>query len=270
MRNFFLLLFLVPLFCNASCPHRLNFGPDIYWRDYDEVLTPPAKSHEFGFLYGLQVGYQYIEPCCYYWGADLRSSIGVTVYDGSLQNLNTGEISPYRNNTYNFFLNAEVRFGKTYRIGRSLLIPFVGIGYHNWFRGAAPNNPYGYDEQYDWEYAAVGLRTEYEINCYWTIGLNLKLLQMINGQMYSSDLNDAAFRLGNVPQYEVEIPLTYTLSRPMGIVDQISFVPYYRNQNIGQSNVQTAFLDGIGTVQLVEPGSITHIVGLRLEFIHTF
>jgi hypothetical protein len=251
-------------------PHRVYIGPDVYYRDYNENLEAPKKSHEFGTLYGFQAGYSYIKPNTYYFGTDLRVSGGYTVYDGSLQNLNTYEITPYKSNTENGFVNIEARFGKTFIDGCLQYIPFIGLGGHYWYRGPAPNNPYGFSEEYTWGYFAFGVQLQYGIDINWSIGLNLKGMQMFSGIMYAAPLRGSTFYLGNLLQYEVEFPISYSFNNTCSFLSQISFVPYYRNQNIGKSNNVTTDLPSIGQVTLYEPSSKTNLAGARLEFAYNF
>ncbi|MDR3624375.1 MAG: hypothetical protein P4L16_04460 [Chlamydiales bacterium] len=260
----------------ADCPHHLYIAPDLLYRHYSEQgLSEGAKSDEHGILSGLQIGYDYITPRNVYVGADLRCDAGKTVYDGTLINLIDFSTSPYKNHTNNVIFNAEVRLGYTYeKFYNITTIPFIGFGYHRWYRGAVPENPFGYDETYTWSYLAFGMRTEYDFCCNLAIGLNLKLMFMIDGRMTSSGLGNDVFALGNKIQYEIELPITYRLSKPYWLLNQIQFVPYFRNQNIGRSNDQYAYLEFPGQapqyIRVFEPESITYVAGARLELIHNF
>jgi hypothetical protein len=250
----------------AYSPHRFYIGPDVYYRDYDEILDAPAKSHEFGALYGFQLGYDYINNCSCYFGLDLRYSGGKTIYDGSLMNFETSEISPYTSRTINDFFNFELRFGRTYQLKQLTLIPFAAIGYHSWYRGMMPNDPYGYDEDYSWCYTAIGLRTDYKLNSRFSIGWNVKLMYMSDATMTSSDLDNITFNLGQRFQSEIELPITYNLNKNCSFLDQIAFVPYYRNQNIGQSDYKAVVTENNTILYFVEPSSKTHVGGFRIEF----
>lgn len=272
MRLFFLsfITLFISLSNNAFSQHSIYIGPDIYYRDYKEIVTSPAKSNEYGCLYGFQIGYDYIKSSHYYFGTDLRYSTGTTVYDGSLQNYISNQITPYKSTTLNDFLNFEVRCGKTYQLKRCIIIPYFGLGYFSWFRGCSPNDPYGYDEYYSWRYTALGLRSIYKINYKWSFGLNIKFMLMTHATMISSDLEKITFQLGNKLQTELEVPLNYTFNKSFIFFDQISWVPYYRSQNIGESNVQSVRLSNNRLLNFVEPSSSTNIVGIRLEFRKNF
>jgi hypothetical protein len=254
----------------ANYPHQFYIAPDVYFRDYDEELEAPKKSHEFGMLYGLQAGYSFIQLDRYYFGADLRYSYGETVYDGSIQNLLNNEITPYRSHTENNFVNFETRVGMTYGCQRLQYIPFVGIGGQYWYRGPARDNRYGYAEEYIWGYFSFGIKTIYSLNSNWSIGLNLKGMQMFSGTMYIPSMNQLRFSLGNLLQYEIELPIIYIRSNTCSFLNQISFVSYFRNQNIGKSNEQSTYLPDIGFITLYEPRSVTYVVGARIELTHDF
>jgi hypothetical protein len=269
IKPFFIIVFL-SLFSNTFSFHSVYVGPDVFYRDYDEVLDAPAKSHEYGLLYGYQFGYEYFEPLSTYLGADLRCAYGNTVYDGSLQHLETHQIEPYTSSTVNDILNLEIRYGRIYGTSSWSIIPFFGMGYHSWLRGCAKNDPYGYDEDYSWFYTAIGLKSFYRINTNWSLGLNLKLMQMTNATMVSSDLCNLTFNLGERLQTEIELPLYYNLNSRNSFFNQIGFVPYFRNQNIGQSDVQTAYLENGKPISFVEPSSTTYLGGVRIEFRKNF
>lgn len=252
--------------------HQFRIGQDIYYRDYDEKgLTPPGKSHEFGWLWGLNLGYDYVATCNFYVGADLNISGGQTVYDGSLQNFVTGEIRPYRNHTENVFFDSEARVGYTFSISKkTLLSPFIGCGFHFWHRGSAPDNPYGYDEDYQWPYFCLGIRLEHAFSQIFSGGLNLKVMRMVSGQMESDDLADQIFNLGNRFQFAVEVPLTYHFTCSNWWINSFRLTPYFVNRNIGRSNIVIAPFSGIGLVSLIEPDSETYVFGARFELMHSF
>jgi hypothetical protein len=275
-KNVYFIFFILAASLNSIYPsmgeHRFYIAPDIFYRDYDEILTKPAKSHEYGTLGGLQLGYDYIKENSVYFGSDARVSIGSTVYDGSVANLITQEITPYVNETINFFFNGEIRVGNTYRYKSTFFMPFGGIGYHYWLRGATSNNPYGYSEEYSWPYLTIGFKSITKVrNDFW-VGFNLKLMQMFNGTMYSSDLSDTTFKIGSKLQYEVELPLAYDLKEKFSFIDQICLVPYYRNQNIGKSQIVPVYIGSPinNYLYFLEPSSVTHVLGIRLELARNF
>lgn len=267
---FFISINLIPQSTFSLSPHRFYVGPDVYYRDYNENLDPPKKSHEFGPLYGVQMGYSYIKPNCYYFGLDLRVSGGQTTYNGSLIDLINHTITPFNSTTNNGFVNLEARVGKTLQNGRFHYIPFIGLGGHYWYRGLIQNNPYGFSEIYTWGYFAFGIQTQCKFNKTWSFGMNLKAMQMFSGTMFASGLNNAIFNLGNVLQYEIELPINYTPNNSYFLLSQISLVPYFRNQNIGKSNSITTNIDPIGQVSFYEPSSTTYVGGVRLEFAYNF
>jgi hypothetical protein len=272
--SFFAVISASSLAAIACGPHHLRVGPDVYYRDYDEKGLPhPAKSHEFGALYGLNLGYDYVKAHQFYFGSDINLSGGETVYDGSLVNYETLDIIPYESRTNNLFFDAEGRAGYTFEMNpRTTLSTFIGAGFHFWHRGAVPNNPFGYDEDYYWPYASLGLRADYCLTPQVSVGLNLKTMWMFSGKMIASTHPDDTFHLGSKLQYEAELPITYRLNCPKWFVDSVKITPYYRSRDIGKSDlvwVTLPSLDG-KVVSFVEPESATHIVGIRLEFVHDF
>lgn len=269
------IFFLAIIFFNsltAIC-HKpyFNIGSDFYYRDFSEKGLPPGgKSDEHGLLAGLNAGIYYVNPQKVYFGGDLRFTAGRTTYDGSVINLSTGIISPHKSTTQNWFFDMEGRIGYTFDpCASTALIPFIGVGHHHWHRGATSKNPFGYDEDYDWNYLSLGVRSEYLLSRCVEIGLNLKLMCMISPEMVSSDLNHLTFRLGQRLQYEIEVPITFNIMDYSTFSDCIRVTPYYRSQDIGRSNEMLVDLNGF-ILSVVEPSSRAHLFGLRLELLFFF
>lgn len=249
-------------------PHRVYFAPDIYYRQYSEDITPPGKSDEYGAIYGLQVGYEYLNPSDLYINASLRGSYGDVLYDGALQHFETRAITPYQSRTNSAFFNAELIGGYTCQLTHSLFIPFIGFGYHMWDRGFMSTDPYGYEEIYSWNYIAYGFKRYAPLSPNWSWCLSIKFMQMFNSQMFT---DNTIFNLGNCTQCEIETPFIYTPCKPFLGLDQIRLVPYVREQDIGRSNYQYIYIQSIDQfVSFVEPSSRTFLIGFRVEFSRKF
>ncbi len=265
MRRLFL-FFLLPIYVHSQSddrPNRLSIGPDIFYRDFHEKLPSPLKSDEYGPFYGLVAGYEYKRSRQLYAGLDVAYSFANAVYDGSITNFSNGswEVFPKRGRSRNQILNVEARLGYTF-VAKDLfalqLSPYFGAGYARWAR--KPD----YKEIYTWEYLAVGLLTTYDVNRIFNLGLNLKVMRMVNAMMKidGSDLK-ASLSLGNRMQYGLELPMVFSLDKQK--IWDIRFIPYYYQKNIGQSSPKT--VDG---QRIVEPSSRTFLVGSRLEISASF
>jgi hypothetical protein len=253
-------------------PVRLYIGPDFFHRNYsEEQIRPGFKSNEFGTLFGLQTSLDYVKGNAVYFGMGFRYGGGQTTYDGGTQ---AGD--PFKSKTDNQFFNLEGRLGYTFQTGRPkhrfLISPFVALGYHKWNRNISGGIATTSDgstsisdttENYSWGYVGPGFHTEYKISPKFTIGLNAKLMFMLGGDI---DLeisrggivtNQGEGSLGNKLQYEIELPLTYTLVQNSKNAIDLKLTPYYRSQDIARGP-EFALSSGSGAT---EPASSTSVYG---------
>jgi hypothetical protein len=256
-------------------PVRLYVGPDFFYRDYnEEKITPDFKSQEFGTLFGLQTSVDYVKANSVYFGIGFRYGGGQTNYRGGQQV--DGENISYKGKTDNQFLNLEGRLGYTFQAGqkkhRFLVSPFVAFGYHQWNRdissdATGPSGPFPTvditSEKYSWGYVGPGFHAEYKVSRKFTIGLNAKLMFMLGGNIDLEVQNgglvvdQGSGKLGNDLQYEIELPLTYSLVENSKNAIDLKFTPYYRSQDIARG--QPFALSSGGGV--VEPASTTSVYG---------
>jgi hypothetical protein len=122
----------IPEYLQNQKPHRLFLGPDIFYRNYnEEEIVPGFKSFEYGFLYGVNLEYDYVRRNSIYLGANFRYGTGQTNYRGGLQFLDSDEIIPFESKTDNQFINVEGRIGYTFKadkVGRVLVtVTITGI-----------------------------------------------------------------------------------------------------------------------------------------------
>jgi len=257
MRTFFLFLLPACTLLAKETTQRVFFAYETYYRDYHEKFEAPLKSDEKGVLSGLRVGYDYDHRL--YLGADLGIAWGRTRYDGSTVSLLTGEIAPSEATTDNQIFNIEARGGRTFRYRRCAITPFLGVGFFQWNRLLDEDR-----EDYYWHYGAVGFRSVCECTSFFSIGLNLKAMRMLRGEI-SIDTNDHFFhqilRLGNRWQGLAELPLTYRIDRHW----DVRWVPFFLKQNIGRSNSALSIDPDFGTFRILEPSSRTYVIGLRVE-----
>jgi hypothetical protein len=252
---------------NPEFPVRLYIGTDFFYRNYsEEEINPGFKSNEFGTLYGLQANLDYVKGNAVYFGLGFRYGGGQTKYDGSLQNT---QATPVTSKTDNQFLNIEGRLGYTFQTGRRknpfLISPFVAVGYHQWNRDIAGGSEQingqaiqipDLKENYSWGYAGPGIHAEYKISRKFRIGLNAKLMFMFGGDIAFVSDQDRG-NLGNNLQYEVELPLTYTLVENSNNAVDLKLIPYYRSQDIGRGSLSVSG-------ERLEPASTTSVYGATL------
>jgi Outer membrane protein beta-barrel domain len=270
----------IPDYLQNQKPNRVFIGPETFYRNYsEEEITPGFKSFEHGFLYGVKVQYEYVKRNSAYVGADFRYDRGQTSYDGGTVNLETGVITPSSTKTNNEFFNFEGRLGYTFKadkVGRLLLTPFIGYGYQQWNRTITGDG--GLEEDYSWNYFAGGLRAEYRPSRRFTVGMNFKLVQPINGNLDlkapGQIIAAKALPLGGRLQAEVEFPITYHLvDKPKSSID-LRFTPFYRSQNIGRGDSVDALFNlgggQVGTGSVREPASTTDVYGATFGVVFSF
>jgi hypothetical protein len=118
-------------------------------------------------------------------------------------------------------------------------------------------------EDYSWNYLAGGLRAEYRPSRRFTVGMNFKLMGMLNGNVdvKENGVPQDTLDLGETIQAEVQFPLTYHIvDKPKSSID-LRFTPFYRSQNIGRG------ADGvIGR----EPQSTTDVYGADFGVVFSF
>jgi hypothetical protein len=258
---------------NPELPVRLYIGSDFFYRNYsEEEITPGFKSNEFGTLYGVQANLNYVKGNAVYFGLGFRYGGGQTKYDGGLQD---GQSTPFTSKTDNQFFNLEGRLGYTFRAGRQknpfLISPFVAVGYHQWNRdisgdGTTPSGSaqvLDTREKYSWGYIGPGFHAEYKISPKFTIGLNAKLMFMLGTDfdlttsVGNTVTNQGKGNLGKDFQYEIELPLTYTVFQNSKNAIDLKLTPYYRSQDIARGPLFETSNGGSS----LEPASTTSVYG---------
>ena len=234
---------------------RWGIGPDVCYRDYEELLLYAEKSNEQGVIYGIQSSVDSVRPCTTYYGMDVFCGYGHVNYLGAILNQNSAEVTSYTGKTSSVFKRVEGRLGWTFGLTeRCWLTPFVGLGFFFWERGQVAHIPSDYAEYHRWLYGSFGLRAEVWTDC-WGFELQAKAMPMHEGKMRTSFM-DIEFNLGNKWHYEVAAPITYLTERYFWTFDGIRFTPYWRRQDVGQSDLQGIWY---------EPASQSWTAGLRLE-----
>tara|TARA_R110002110_G_scaffold33533_1_gene114803 strand:+ start:117960 stop:118757 length:798 start_codon:yes stop_codon:yes gene_type:complete len=237
--------------------NRVFVGGKTYFRHYSEELVSPKKSDEYGFLYGLTVGFQHKAPESFLYELDLDLDFGTTTYDGSLQNWYGDYMGPWKGKTRNIFFTVDSKLGYTFYLGdRHLLTPFVGYGTHAWARDLVDEL-----ETYALEYASAGLQYDYMASPQLQYGVHVKFMPMLNGNMEAESTSAYLMTLGNKLHFEISLPIIYKLKA--NCKNHLRITPYYRNQKFGQS-------DSVSTYNFMavvyEPASQNHVIGLKVDY----
>lgn len=253
MRLFIYLLFSPLILYPVS---RFYIGPEIFYRDYHEVIPGYAKSDEYGFMYGLQTGYEYCQPP-YYFHIFGDLSYGRTTYDGTIIYIEEQIFEPCLSFTDNRIYDIEADFGYwiyTHLKNRINITPLFGMGYHNWFREGEVEDDY--DEEYSWAYFLLGLKCE-KFSC------NKKIGFLVKGQ-YTNSASVEVTRLfthsinldlENRFQYFTEIYVQYFLDKL-----DLKFNLFYKTENIGGSSKKI-----IEEYIISIPSSKTYQLGIQLQ-----
>lgn len=198
---------------------RLYWGPEVFWTNE----SPQIKGihiKDNSVYYGLRVGYDFLRPNAIYAGADILYALGRMHIRTT-----TDKTHVYRDKSTGAFANAETRFGYNFRGNKNFYFtPFLGLGgYHT--------RPKSMHYVQNWLYAAMGMRSDYEINRSLNVGLNLKGTRAIYLEQRMKKHNHSVSRhnTSNALGYEVSLPLTVRMGEGRGW--DIRLEPYYLKLN---------------------------------------
>lgn len=258
----FLLISFQALAVNFQSKNHVHVGFQSYYRDYSEDLVAPAKSDEYGFLYGLLLDYERKAPNSAMFYAALSYDFGDTHYDGGLQGLDGRFIAPFQSDTSNGLFSLETASGYSFTSDQKHIItPYIGIGGKTWGRGLNFSGA----EYYGWIYLVAGFQYDYNISNSYKVGINCKIMPMLLGVMDADDLAHEV-TLGNKIHLQIGLPIIY---KPNLRGKQYwRFTPYYEHQNFGRSDEAPSLYHF--NVYAIEPASRTHILGLKLEYAFGF
>jgi hypothetical protein len=236
--------------------HRFHLAFTPLYYDYEEELTPPLKSAEYGWLPGLSVGYTYWGDAVPIYGLlSFDYAGGDLTYDGSVQD-QTGQVFPYTSTSPAGVSKFQARAGYLFkRIGGSTLdlAVYTGYGYHFWSRDIGGGPPTGYLEEYSWSYLPLGTEAEWRFGGRWSIGLDLAVRFMVSGSIYIErpEFGNPTLTLGNKPGWLISLPVAFSVVRNWAVFVQFG----YETSAIGESNPSPPDQNG---QYILEPSSSTH------------
>ncbi|MBU1077537.1 MAG: zinc ribbon domain-containing protein [Spirochaetes bacterium] len=248
--------------------HTLTLGLKYYHYDYREIVEPPFKSTENGWLPGIFIDYSFQGiKFPIYFRLTGEYTYGNTKYDGSTQ---SGE--PLTGETGNSLINFSTHFGFVLRIVNNTFYinPYSGIGYHFWHRGGLDEGFYG--EDYSWCYVPVGIRPVFRITDRFTFAMDVSARFMFKGKIkvfltdLSPDFNEPEGTLGNETGFKIESSVSYIFKSNIGI----SFTPWYEYSAIGESDIFELTYQGVLWGYGYEPSSKTDQYGLDIGFLLYF
>lgn len=199
-------------------------GPEIYYME----RTKEGGAKQTGVLYGARIGYDRIQRCKLYWGADALWAQGIL----------NGKKEDFRLRSQFTDANIEARFGYTFQCKSwrcASFTPFVGFGYFmekNDYKHPTPLQVH-FDNRFS--YAPVGFLSEIFITPTFTLGLNFKVRVIMEGwQTVTHDPEHGRMtqHYDEKLQYRVELPLTYFFNWGCAAL-ATSLDPFYEYRKYG-------------------------------------
>lgn len=254
------LLFLVVFLSPAIHAVTWFVGYHPYYRDYQESVTPPGRSHEYGFLSGLNLGfisnYDQVD-----FTAQVEVSRGVVIYDGSIHRSEDWQFLRFtKHKTLSMFLELDTQMGVSFYKDPWRFRPFFGLGYKTWWRQLESDR---FWETYHWPYASIGFGSYYRFSNHWEMGLVFTARATISSTMRAANVPEK-FLLGEKMHFIVEWPFIWQGAKSE-FINGMTIVPYYSREAIGRSqNIPNPDKPGWSWV---EPDSRTHLVGLKFRWL---
>jgi len=176
----------------------------------------------------------------FYVRLDVSSAQGETRYQGYLQDLATGELTPYADTTKNRFYDASLRLGRSFIYADDpnwQFTPYLSYAARHWVRELA--KPYGYRENYEHQEAGGGLLLQWtNPNSRMVVGLDAGYAQMIEARMDAPEFN-SKFTLGTKGTFSA----TLSLDLAIGQNGHLTAGYNYKNFKYGISGVVNGMVE---------------------------
>lgn len=198
--------------------------------DSEKGSQPGIKFH-----YGLQGDQLGIKDL--YFKASYAYAKGKSHYDGYLQNLSTGALTPYTSSTHVSSTDAQLKLGKGFVFGQQAqLTPYVAYNYREWERDSS-RDTYGYLEMYSHDAVSFGLLGQYAITPKLVASFDASIGKILSAKMEVEHYT--RFDLGNRPLYILEMGLDYALSPKLHLFGNYAYMQY----RYGESNIVAGFIE---------------------------
>lgn len=259
MKIYILQIFLLLSFPFAFATHRIYFGTDYTYQDFQENFFERIKGKRGDFFKSYQLGYDYEKTNAFYLGGDIKQN-------KQKPEEKTHDVKYISNSN---FKNYEGRIGLTFAFSNfANITPFIGGGRHSWKRKKIPLE---FDKiKYDWQYFAYGLRLNLFVKNGISFSCYFKIMQMLKGKakLYLNNMKMQSeiyqgslhynFDLKKKFQYLVEFPIRLYLPtfRPF----DLSFVPFISQYKLDDKNTSALFNN-----KILNPENKTYDKGIRVE-----
>jgi hypothetical protein len=237
-----------PSSSQETLPSYLKIGGDYTYVN----LKPHGHPSLTGNLGGMQVMYEYRKDNTFYEGLEFSWKQGTLNGSGATRSL--------------LYLDAQERAGYTLAIDKVDLAMsfFTGLGYRHYGQtltvNSAPSLRFGYNEFY----VPVGIFSNYGINGYFAVGLDLTWMPQIYPAVSISPLKGASWKLDySLSSFSVKLPIMVTPTKNKRF--NILLDPFYEHWEDGKSTARIA-----NGVPLGLPANNYNFWGVNLDFIYRF
>jgi hypothetical protein len=194
--------------------NNFYFGPEAFVFNLNTHFKG-VKVDGTKFFVGLRLGYEYLKPNSFYFGADLLSAIGNNGFHDSFKHYHFR-----RPDCLTGFSNVEFRFGRTFANEKRMITPFLGFGGYCFRYGSQHHY---YEELMS--YLTGGVKWRQDITPTFSTGLNAKI--------FASYQTTDKFRFWHIKRHnhhgrwggEIGVPLIWYLGPSKKW--NIQFEPYF-------------------------------------------
>jgi hypothetical protein len=249
----------------------LSIGLNLF--DYKEEWTPPDKSTESGWLFGVAMQYSIKggSEVPLFGRISFDFSPSGTEYGSNVVD-NLGRSRDFTSDSKGWFSRFELNAGYVfYRlVGTSFdVTPYTGFGYRFWRREiASAEGMLGYTEDYSWSYLPIGVKGDLTIDRNLSVGLDMALHVMVSGSIHIGleMYKNPTLTLGNKLGFYVGVPVEYTIATSWALGASM----WYEYSAIDQSEYSEKIIIGNQYGQVYEPASRTHQFGFSVKGMFEF
>lgn len=147
-------------------PHHIFLGPEAFLFDLNTHVKS-VKVDGLKLFGGLRLRYEYLKPKAFYAGVDLFSAASSKSFHAKYHGYHF-----HRNSNVTGFGNFEFRLGYTFAPKNKMLTPFLGMGSYSF-----ANYGHHFHFRESMVYYAAGMRSLFDLNRLFSLGLNLKVFR---------------------------------------------------------------------------------------------
>lgn len=256
-------LLALPTLCYADSdllpPSCFEVGYELSSLHYSE----PGVMDEDGLLHGIRGAYTVHESNSIMWRIGGRFSLGSLDYDGK-----TWGGTPLTMDTDDFILSMRGLLGRDCTMKKSVVTPFVGLGYRYWNNDSS-GTVGGYEREIKYWYSPIGIETASSTRGNWIWGLQAEY-DLFWGGKVTSHLSDAIAGLSDTDNnqdfgdgYGLRGSLYF--KRPKNVDWPICIEVFIRYWDIEKSDITPLTYYGWLTGYGFEPANDTTEYGVRLS-----